>query len=77
MYERLHICSDMIDNEQEVKKTTITFLWARNEAFNQKIDIIISMQLNHRTQNIEHCNIINSSLAISAKFYYLPQDILN
>lgn len=34
MYEWLHICSDMIDNEQEVKKTTITFLWARNEAFN-------------------------------------------
>lgn len=52
MYEWLHICSDMIDNEQEVKKTTITFLWARNEAFNQKIDIIISMQLNHRTLNI-------------------------
>lgn len=34
MHEWVHICSDMIDNEQEVKKTIITFLWVRNEAFN-------------------------------------------
>lgn len=34
MYEWAHMCNDMIDDGQEVKKTTITFLWARNEAFN-------------------------------------------
>ncbi len=29
MYEWAHICNDIIYNGQEMKKTTITFLWLR------------------------------------------------
>jgi len=51
--EWIHICND-VDSEQNVKRTTITFLWFINEAFCwlfellKKIGIVITMLVNKR-----------------------------